>query len=446
MTPREWLDPVGDGGYRSARFIEITLRRHFAEVTLDRDGYLDAARQQGRREQAEPPEALKEAMRRCVGAAQERLLIDGYPGGFFSSAPSSAIWSTIPVPFPLAERAAEALRSAEIDRDLSGLYALAADLEVPVDRWLAPGERQLRRGVDFAGPPSAVLELLRRKARARGLMLNGRAEPGAVWLRPSMTKATAAMIAGSPGLFADFADPALYVGHVDADDAPLRPYVGGRSLSSPIKPTPVEFIGTIRSHAPDRCMCGFPGATTDDDGPEHMKAHIQWSTGVRIPRGMRWHAGRVAVVTATSPISWRKLAYACALLPKRENHYDFASFAIGDGEPADGDTRAYLYRSGDRVIGFASVLDSVHAQRYRGLSGGEWEPIEHPGRGSQRPVVVLVFAAHMWRGNRVGKALIEAVAAHAGVDVAEVAWRTPFSKAGTALALSINPGGEVWVA
>src|SRR5665647_2825371 len=99
----------------------------------------------------------------------------------------------------------------------------------------------------------------------------------------------------------------------------------------------------------------FPGGLGDES--DHMRAHMLWSTGVKVPRNVEWDAGEIAVVGPTSPYAWRKLAYTCALLPKRENGYDFASFAVGDGHRTGLDVRAYLYRVGDRVVGFAAVYD-----------------------------------------------------------------------------------------
>jgi hypothetical protein len=174
---------------------------------------------------------------------------------------------------------------------------------------------------------------------------------------------------------------------------------------------------------------------------------MQWSTGVLIPRTLTWPGGSmggdIAAVTATSPIGWRKLAYACALLPKRENHYDFASFDIGDGEPVENNLRAYLYRAGRRVVGFVSVLDVSHARWYP-------PPIEtskavaQPTDGQSRPVVNVIFTAAAWRRRGIAAELVNAIATDAGIPVTEVAWSTPFSTAGQALATRIAPAG-VWL-
>lgn len=79
------------------------------------------------------------------------------------------------------------LRGAELDHDYSKLHALADRLALPIDDWLAPGERELIRGVDFDAPPRAFLRFLRGKAKACGLRLNGRAAAGSVWVRPTLS-------------------------------------------------------------------------------------------------------------------------------------------------------------------------------------------------------------------------------------------------------------------
>ncbi|MFF2012986.1 hypothetical protein ACFVWY_28470 [Streptomyces sp. NPDC058195] len=44
--------------------------------------------------------------------------------------------------------------SAELDHDYSGLDALATRLELPLDNWLDPGEKELVRGLRFHTLPA----------------------------------------------------------------------------------------------------------------------------------------------------------------------------------------------------------------------------------------------------------------------------------------------------
>jgi hypothetical protein len=60
---------------------------------------------------------------------------------------------TVYVPFGLAGEAAAALQAAEMDGDVTGLNALTEKLTLPLDDWLAPGERALVQGATSrAGP------------------------------------------------------------------------------------------------------------------------------------------------------------------------------------------------------------------------------------------------------------------------------------------------------
>jgi hypothetical protein len=394
VTRSIWLDPTTGGRRHLARRIDITPGRYCTHITLDRDEYVYTARQDGRGAEVELPDAFTAALHRCLDAASDYLWVQGYPGGFQNFAGPSLV--TLDVPFPMADQAAAALRAAEMDGDYSGLGALTAELTVPLDEWLGPGERELRRGVDFTASPTAFLKFLRAKADQRGLRLNGRAVPGAVWVHPQMPATAAELRSRYPDRFGHYPDPTAYAGHADEEDTAYRPYVGARSEAPRPDATPIVFLPASRPSAAEPCACGYPGAETDDNDPRHAQGHMQWSTGVLIPRNLDWPggsiAGDIAVVTATSPVGWRKLAYACALLPRRENHYDFASFAVGDGKPAEDNLRAYLYRAGRRVVGFVSVFDATRARWYPDPIETS-EAVPQPTDGHLRPVVNVIFTA-----------------------------------------------------
>ncbi|RSM44504.1 hypothetical protein DMB66_52290 [Actinoplanes sp. ATCC 53533] len=442
MSTQVWLDPPTPGRRRAARRIEIRLGRWFATVELNRDDYVDHARSQGRDDDVEISPEFKEALERCADAACDHLWVSGYPGGFIGG--TGPHFVTLPVPFAFADEACEALRAAEMDGDVTGLDALTTKLAVPLDRWLAPGERQLRRGIDFSGPPSSMLKFLRYRADARGLRLNGRAVPGAVWVSPVMPPARRHLRAEFPEQFAHWADPALYAEHQDPDDEPFRPYVGGRDRDQHTAPEPVQFLDAQADDRRDKsCSCGFYDPWDDSNTARHAQAHMRWATGVSVPRNVHWYGGKIAVVATTSPTVWRKLAYQAALLPKRENHYDFASFGVGVGEPVDNNLRAYLYRdeASRHVVGFVSVWDSPCNQ---------WHPFDDSDRNTPvsrdvlRPVVNVIFTAQLWRRRRVAQQMVDAVARHAGITTTDVAWSPPFSTGGRALAQSLSPAG-VWV-
>ena len=167
---------------------------------------------------------------------------------------------------------------------------------------------------------------------------------------------------------------------------------------------------------------------------------MHWSTGVPIPRTLEWLGGDIAVVTATSPLRWRKPATRCALPPKRENGYDFASFVVGDGESSATNARAYLYRSADPVIGFAAIHDDDHAHRCTHDAEPKGVVAQAP-HSQHRPTVDVIFTADIWRRHGIARALVDAVAADSDVTAADVTWLPPFSDAGLVLAKSIDPNG-----
>ncbi|WP_329112135.1 hypothetical protein [Streptomyces sp. NBC_01353] len=175
MTERTtYLDP--DPRDWRSRKIGVRASRWYSTVTLDRDGYVDAANSRG--DDSQLPAAYEEAVERARNASIDRIWCDGYPGEFwFAGGPR---WVTLYVQFPHVEAAVEALRLAELDHDYSGLHSLADRLALPVDEWLAPGERELPRGVDFDAPPHVFLRFLRGQARKCGVRLNGRATAGSV--------------------------------------------------------------------------------------------------------------------------------------------------------------------------------------------------------------------------------------------------------------------------
>lgn len=427
------VDPLGP---RGGRTVKVEARRQFAAVTLDRDDYAYRAAAEGRADAELAPE-FAAAVKRCVDAACDYLWVHGYAGSFFYGTSSSFV--TLFVPFELADEAGQALRAAELEGDLSGIGALTSRMAVPLDAWLAPGERELRQGIDFWTSPTAFLRYLRGRADARGLRLNGRAVAGAVWVRPTMPLSRREILREFPDQFTAYTDPAPYEHHEWSEDEPVRPEVD-REPTPWSEPTPVVAIATTSTPDPlQECPCGTARTPAEFEQREHRRAHLNWSIGLPVPRNVLWPAGQVALVTGTSPPAWRKLAYACAVLPRRENHYDFASFDVGDGEPSDGNARAYLLNDGGRVIGFVSVFDNV---------GGQWLAFDGapqpPSSIRERPTINVIFTADLWRRRGVGRTLVEAVAADAGIDVTELAWSGPLSEGGEALAKSVSPFG-VWL-
>jgi GNAT superfamily N-acetyltransferase len=158
-----------------------------------------------------------------------------------------------------------------------------------------------------------------------------------------------------------------------------------------------------------------------------------------------WPPDTITVIATTGPIAWRRLAYELAQVARRAGRYDFASFPapIGRGRPDPQHTRALLYCHGDVVAGYLVLVDASTAGRYH-LTGRQHTDT---GRGQLRPTVGLVFVAYHLRRGGIGRALLRAAAEHAAVAPTGLAWWTPFTDAGAALARSAaGPDGGVWIA
>jgi GNAT superfamily N-acetyltransferase len=208
------------------------------------------------------------------------------------------------------------------------------------------------------------------------------------------------------------------------------------------------FMPASPTRPPEECPCGSVGT----DRRTHTTRHMQWAVGVPVPATLdaAWPDDTIAIVTTSDPIGWRRLTYELAQVARRAGRYDFASFPapIGRGGPDPKQTRAFLFRHhdpsrGNAAAGYLVVSDEPTAGRYNPATRDSNEA----GQGQVRPTVGLVFVAYHLRRGGIGSALIRAAAEHAGVAPSELAWWTPFTDAGAALAQSFpGPDGGVWVA
>ncbi|MGW8359242.1 GNAT family N-acetyltransferase [Streptomyces wedmorensis] len=421
--PRDWR----------CRKIRVRPRRWYATVELDRDGYVDAASARGHA--AELPASYTDAVEEVREAAVDRLWYDGFPGDFVWS--SGSRWVSLSVPYTEVEAAVEALRTAELDHDYTGLEALAGRLALPVDEWLAPGERQLVRGVDFHSPPGVFLRFLRGKAKRSGLRLNGRATAGSVWVRPTLPPAQKELREMFPEQYPGWVD--RWSGHVEPDGVSFRPWVGGRDQDFSHRATAVHFRA-LKSAVGSDCRCGRSLKDDWDSGQEHADHHTQWALGVRVPKNLDW-LGDLAVVTTQSPIAWRRLVSKVARLPQRENHYDFSSWShLGEPEETEDNVRAYLVKANGYVIGYLAARDTNDHRSWDLVDGSRYGDVDE----TMRPRIDLVWVADVYRRQGVGATLVQALADDFGSPVAEVSWSTPISRSGRQLARRLSPDG-VWV-
>ncbi|QLH21838.1 GNAT family N-acetyltransferase [Streptomyces sp. Rer75] len=432
MTERTaYLDP--DPRDWRTRKIRVRFHRWYATVDLDRDGYVDAATSLGR--DPELSTAYKDAVDRVRDASIDRIWYDGYPGDF--SWGSGPRWVTLFVQFPHVEATVEALRVAELDHDYSRFHTLADRLTLPIDEWLAPGERELIRGVHFNAPPGAFLRFLRGKAKKCGVRLNGRATAGSVWVRPTLSPFEKQLREEFPEQYPGWVD--RWTGYAESEEAPIRPWVGGRDQDLSHGATPVQFRA-VETPNSGECACGMSLRESQDGGKGHTTHHAAWALGIRAPKSLMW-LGDLAVVRSQSPISWRRLAYQVARMPQKENHYDFNSWShLDEPEETPDNVRAYLLKANGYIIGYLAAHDTSEHYRWDLIDGSQYGDED----GALRPRINLIWVADTYRRQGTGATLVEVLADDFGCKVADVSWSTPISSAGRRLARRISPGG-IWV-
>jgi hypothetical protein len=425
-----FLDPPPNS-WRS-RKISIRPARWYVVVELDRDGYVDTHGA----ETAALPAGIVEAADRLRSAAMDRIYLDGHTGNFSWGSGDRTI--TLFMPFPYVDDAVHALRAAEEDRDGSRLDDLASQLALPIDDWLSPGERQLRRGVDFDARPHTFLRFLRAKAHQQGLRLNGRATPSGVWIRPQLSRIEQLSRAAFPEQYADRPDRWSSTPRTDGPWRPLEDRIRDHDRSADV--TPVVFR-QVKARPTMDCPCGFRDAFAEFGIGRHEAQHELWSIGLPIPKNITWEHGNIAMVTPQSSVTWRRLVAKIALAPKRENGYDFTTWEARDRpKPSPTNRRAYLLRFQRYIIGYLVAEDRDQHQRWT------LDP-DDPYTGDDsttRPSIDLIWTAAVHRGKAVGSALVQTLADSAECPLTELSWSTPLSPAGQRLARRVSPNG-IWV-
>ncbi|MEU5296971.1 GNAT family N-acetyltransferase [Streptomyces umbrinus] len=432
MTERRiYLDP--DPLDPRSRKIDVRASQWYATVVLDRDEYVYVATPRGH--SPELPIAYMEAVDRACSASMDRIYYDGYPGGFvWGSGPS---WITLFAQFSQVETAVEALRAAEMDHDYTKLHAFADSLALPVNDWLAPGERELVRGIDFHSSPSVFLRFLRNKAKGYGLRLNGRATAGSVWVRPTLPFIAKEIRERFPEQHPGWVD--RWTDYVDSDAAPIRPWIGGREQDLSYGAKPVQFRAAKIPEL-DSCRCGMRLRGSSDDRKAHATHHTAWEFGIRVPKNLMWLSD-LAIITTESPIAWRKLAYKMARWPQVENHYDFRSWShLDEPEVTPDNLRAYLLQANDSVIGYLAAHDTNEHRHWDLADDSQYDGEDD----TLRPRINLIWVAGTYRHQGIGGTLVRALADDFGCDIADVSWSNPISDAGRRLARRLSPAG-VWV-
>jgi len=176
-----FLDPESAGHARRKiyRYPLDAPNGDFVQVRLDRDAYVDS-RKISRADLGWQPDCeAREVLARCQHAGFLRCVFRGCTlESFYSSLEPEYI--SLLVPTDVVEDTVEALREVEMDGSTQKLASLAERLKMPLDAWLAPGERSFRRGADYTIRSSRFLQLLRLLAGDYHVRVKGRAEEGSV--------------------------------------------------------------------------------------------------------------------------------------------------------------------------------------------------------------------------------------------------------------------------
>lgn len=195
---------------------------------------------------------------------------------------------------------------------------------------------------------------------------------------------------------------------------------------------------------PEECPCGWDRHLPELSEQSHVQRHFQWAHGPVVPAALEPLFWTVAAVPAGAPAPWTRLAHQAARLAQRDGRYDFPSFpAPGTGATGGfATTRALLYRHGRRIRGYLALTTAPAPAQL--APSGQITTLPD-SEVTERTCVELIWTAFHWRRQGIAADLIRTAARHAGTTPAEIAWRTPLTSAGQALATSAAPG-PVWLA
>jgi GNAT superfamily N-acetyltransferase len=178
------------------------------------------------------------------------------------------------------------------------------------------------------------------------------------------------------------------------------------------------------------CPCGWDNPLPlPSERRLHERKHLAWSAGVRADPAMP--LGSI-VVTGTSPIAWRRVAYELGRLFQREEGYDVPPLPDEWLWPRiqPKTVAVLLVTSSRRAIALA-VVDGVAT---------DWWTYDlarkERGERGDRPIPVLsaIFVCHAWRGRGLGQEVARAAAEHVRTSPAEMAWLAPLTEGGRRLA------------
>jgi GNAT superfamily N-acetyltransferase len=204
----------------------------------------------------------------------------------------------------------------------------------------------------------------------------------------------------------------------------------------------------------EHCGCGADRLSVEFDKRRHSYRHREWAKGILLARTVAPKtANGILHVTPETPIGERKLAYRMARVAQRTHKWDFATFPHPTRLFVEGGPDAFLYLKDRHTIGYLVAVMSpawipADPKRLPRVLGGHLWP--RPAEGAefrQEPVrcVNEVFVAADHRGEGIGTALVRAALEAYGLEVGELAFGGPFTKAGLALARRFAVDGLIRV-
>jgi hypothetical protein len=147
----------------------------------------------------------------------------------------------------------------------------------------------------------------------------------------------------------------------------------------------------------------------------------------------------IAVVTSVSPRPDRQIAEDLSLVAAGDTQVSFVSWHK-DSPPEDRDPHIFIGVEGDRAVSYLML-----ERRFRAWSG-TWEEYATTGCRSVPASQGFWSVSFVWvtRGNRRkgwARRSLQVAMRHLGISHDTLAWHTPFTDLGQALAQSLYPEG-----
>ena len=187
----------------------------------------------------------------------------------------------------------------------------------------------------------------------------------------------------------------------------------------------------------DDCPCGS-SRYVDRDRASHAHWHLNWAYGMPYPNACPYlYESGLAMVTWSSALVCRRLAFHMAQLFRREQHYDFAQLP-----PAGGwrqhypNIQAYMPLWHGRAVGIA-IVGRVTAW---GWDRADEKGYIHFDQTESALAIAGIFVCGNYRRNGLGERLVREVARVNGQKPAHLAWSVPLTEGGRALANKFTQG------